>query len=297
MFAARIVLDTVAESGKRITTIAATYPLIIHNEFLTHRALARNSASSRAIPYRKDNAKITLRNQVLDNPFVPIKWGAEQKGMQTGESIEAPALATHEWLKARDAAIAQADALFDLGVHKSLINRVVEPYRWMTTVMTATEWENFFRLRCHADAEIHLRTIAELIRDVKKASTPQSPIELNCSQEPFNAETEGDLIDRQWHLPFVTNHDLVELTRDFSAHDIVRISVARCARVSYLTHDGSRDPGKDLELFDRLMDGSGFGHYSPMEHVAMAADAAVRSGPFVGWEQYRKRFANENVPG
>ena len=75
-----------------------------------------------------------------------------------------------------------------------------------------------------------------------------------------------------------------------------KISVARCARVSYLTHDGKRDYAKDLELYDRLLDGGANGHWSPFEHVATpAADAAERSGNFVGWEQFRKRFPQEHA--
>jgi len=175
-------------------------------------------------------------------------------------------------LEARDNAVKSAQQLADLGVHKSLCNRLTEPFMWITVIMTATEWANFFRLRCHPDAEIHFQQIAGMIREALGASKPTEA-------------HEGD-----WHLPFIQPDE-----RSLPLDVLCKASVARCARVSYLTHDGKRDLSKDLELFDRLIQGSGFGHWSPHEHVAQASCSLVRSGPFVGWLQYRKLFPQENV--
>jgi thymidylate synthase ThyX len=141
---------------------------------------------------------------------------------------------------------------------------------WITVVMTATEWVNFFRLRCHPDAEIHFQQIAGMIRDSLAAGSPRSV-------------KAGD-----WHLPFIQDDEL-----SLSIETLKKCSVARNARVSYMTHEGKRDIEKDLELFERLVQGSGFGHWSPHEHVAQALEKAERSGPFVGWKQYRKEFAQE----
>lgn len=278
-FEARIVLDSIAPCGKRLTTIVARYPRFIHSEILTHRDRARNSASSRAIPWPKMMAAIN------ETPVIPIRWGSEQKGMQTGGEIDTPDEATRIWLNARDYAVKAAQQLADLGVHKSLCNRLTEPWMWITVVMTATEWKNFFRLRCHPDAEIHFQQIAGMIRDALETSTPRQP-------EWFGVEdNEG------WHLPFVTSNDLEGLLWGHTLQEIKKISAARCARVSYLTHDGKRDPQQDIVLFDRLANGSGFGHWSPMEHVAMALDKPERSGPFIGWKQFRKEFPLENSEG
>lgn len=279
-FKAKMILDSISPAGKRLTTVELTYPRFIHSEVLTHRDRARNSASSRAIPWPK------MMERVLKSPVVPIRFGSEQKGMQTGGEIDEPTRAWAIWMHARDDAIKHAQKLADLGVHKSICNRLTEPFMWITVIMTATEWNNFFRLRCHPDAEIHFQKIAGMCKDVLRASCPTQPLRL------FDEESLNPVM---WHLPLVSGVDLDELTKNMQLRQIKRISVARCARVSYLTHDGVRDPKEDLRLFDTLSQGSGFGHWSPMEHVATPCDG--RSGPFVGWKQFRKDFANENLEG
>ncbi len=274
-FCCRIILDSVAPCNKRLTTVEIRYPRFIHSEIMTHRDRARNAASSRAIPWPKMMAAIT------DDPVIPIRFGSEQKGMQTGGEIDNPAEARDVWLRARDAAVVYAEMLAKLGVHKSICNRLTEPFMWITVVMTATEWENFFRLRCHPDAEIHFQKIAGMIRDAMRTSSPRP------------------LAAGEWHRPYTSDVADIGVFEDRGYADDVlnRISAARCARVSYLTHDSKRDPMQDLELFDRLANGSGFGHWSPHEHVAQALATPERSGPFIGWKQFRKLFAQENVEG
>jgi len=285
-FEVKIIADSVAPCRKRLTTLTAKYPRFIHSELLTHRDRARNSASSRAIPWPKMMAAIQ------DDPVIPIRWGSEQKGMQTGGEIDDPEAATRIWLEARDNAVRSSQALAARGVHKSLCNRITEPWMWITVVITATEWNNLFRLRCHPDAEIHFQKIAGMVQEAMAASQPR----------PLG---EGD-----WHLPFVdvptdsqavwsyqAAHGLIAGETLSVAEVLQRASVARCARVSYLTHEGEKDIKKDLELYDRLVQGSGFGHWSPHEHVARAEATLVRSGPFIGWTQFRKLQPNENVEG
>lgn len=284
-----------------------------------------------------------MTEAIAKDPVIPLQWLSEQSGMQGGAEIPEPLrpLAEAIWRAALRDAQRHAKALHNIGqtahellkyykcspfdedvrvrayaleqgtpttaeevkafkdflydvhetaanlkIHKSIPNRLVEPFMWMTVLMTATEWKNFFRLRCHPDAEIHFQKIAGMMRDALDASTPTK------------------LQAGVWHLPFVSGNDLQKLVDDGYDEDAVkRISAARCARVSYLTHEGKRDPWKDLELFTRLENGSGFGHWSPPEHVAQAlADngpgrALTRSGPFIGWKQFRKEFALENSEG
>lgn len=269
-FAARVECDSISEVGRRLISVVATYPRMIHSEVMTHRAFARNSASSRAIPFPR------MLEMVEKHPFIPLKWGAEQGGMQTGDVLVGydAEMCHYRWLCARDSAVLHAKILHKFGLHKSICNRVLEPYMWITVIITATEWENFFRLRCHPHAEIHLQKIATMIHDAISASEPR------------------ELKMGEWHLPFIRQDDREE------AGDCLRaISTARAARLSYLTHDGVRSHEKDIELFDKLMDGSGFGHFSPHEHVATPFEAPfARSGPFIGWDQFRKQFANENKP-
>lgn len=275
MFAARVETDSISPAGRRLITAVATYPRCVHSELMTHRAFERNAASSRAIPFAK------MVSMVEVNPFIPIKWGAEQKGMQTGAEIDAEdrPTAEEEWLGARDAAVSQAESLHRLGIHKSICNRLLEPFAWITTIITATEWENFFRLRCHPDAEIHLQKIAYMLRDAIAASEPVP------------------LKSGEWHTPFVKDVDRQEIASlGMGEMETLSVSAARAARVSYLTHDGVRSVVKDLELFDKLANGSGFGHFSPHGHVAQAADDGDSwSGPLRGYKQFRKLFAHENA--
>jgi hypothetical protein len=288
----KMICDSVSEAGKRICTITASYPRFIHAEILTHRDRARNSASSRAIPFPK------MSERIRTEPVIPIKWGMEQKGMQTGDEVPEH-LAEHAkklWLQGRNYMLGLADRLHNIErdyleehngyayskegnliqVHKSIANRLLEPWMFIEVVMTATEWANFFRLRCHPDAEIHFQLIAGMIRECIAESAPR-PVATN-----------------EWHLPFIQDDELemypIEVLR--------KASVARCARVSYLTHEGQRSIPRDLELFEKLVQGSGFGHWSPHEHVAKAmAEGRYRSGPFYGWLQFRKTFEQENQPG
>jgi hypothetical protein len=213
-------------------------------------------------------------DMVINDPVIPIYWGSEKKGMQTGEEIVDVDKARIVWLQARDDAFKHAQRLQALGVHKSLVNRVIEPYCWIATVMTATEWNNFFRLRAHPDAEIHFQQLAYAIKQRMGESTPRQ------------------LRAGEWHLPYIEDDDRADI------ETLKRASVARCTRVSYWTH-GTKNKSipKDIDLFGTLMQGSGFGHWSPLGHVAEASSELVRSGPFIGWKQFRKEFPLENVEG
>lgn len=289
-FSAKVICDSITEQGSRLTTMEWTYPRFIHSEIMTHRDRARNAASSRAIPWPK------MMERITEHPVTPIHWGVEQRGMQSGEELppELAAYAEELWLQARDAAVKYADMIHNIGrtyanivnlgddapvrdikIHKSLPNRITEPWMWITVVMTASEWNNLWRLRVHKDAERHFQKIAGMAQEALEESIP-------------NKLSHGD-----WHLPYISDEECDDNGYDTTLVDWRKISTARCARVSYLTQDGKRDLVKDIQLFDRLVQGSGFGHWSPHEHVATPATPDVRSGPFRGWLQYRKFFPNE----
>lgn len=291
MFKATVVADSVGQHGIRIVSVAATYPRFIHAELMTHRAFARNAASSRAIPFiKKDKEGNLVPNCTLAmlkaNPVIPQFLGRELAGMQAGGELDgddrADAISVIEELM-QDAIIASVK-LFNLGLHKSIINRYLEPWSWITTLITATEWNNFFRLRCHPDAERHFNLIASMIRDAIRSSTPV-PKKIG-----------------EWHLPYVDLPDAIEAARrglHYVDSDVMfKISAARCARLSYLTQDGDRNIGKDIKLAERLINREdNVIHASPLEHPSQCREEDERSGPFVGWKQYRKAFANENAPG
>jgi thymidylate synthase ThyX len=247
------------------------YPRFIHSEFLTHRVFSRNAGSSRALPIKKMIAA------VREEPAMPIFWGRNQPGMSARQEIDdaARAVAETEWRKALGNALATAERLSesDIDLHKQLVNRILEPFAWITVIVTATEWSNFFTQRCHPDAQPEIKHLADLMLAAFRGSVPR-PVALG-----------------EWHMPLIQDDE-----RSLDVELLRKLSVARCARVSYLTHEGSRDHAKDLELFERLLGGGANGHWSPFEHVATPLDSGDR---FVanlrGWKQFRKLFAAENA--
>lgn len=268
-YACKIIVDSISARGDRLVTFEVTYPRMVLAEFNTHRLFSRNSASSRAIPVQDQI------NRLLNDPFIPIHWGKNQKGMQANEELSdlAQVQATETWLIARDHAIASAKALMELGVHKQITNRLLEPFMWHTVIVTATDWSNYFHLRDHEMAQPEIRRIASMMKSAFESSKPflLSPTE--------------------WHLPYAQPGELEEL----GVEKLVKLCSARCARVSYLTHDGKRDIEADFTLYNRLLDG---GHMSPFEHAARPmtdAEYALneRLGNFKGWVQHRKEIHGE----
>ncbi len=224
---ARVLADSISPDGVRLTTLLVRMPRIVLAEFNTHRMLSKSSASSRAIPIE------TMLRRVIDDPYIPEQWGQNGKGMQAHGAVsdDAAEAALSCWLSARDHAVEHAKALAAIGIHKQTANRLLEPFAWHEVICTATEWSNFFNLRCNPLAHPAIRLTAEAMRDVISERVP--------TQLGYD----------DWHLP------LVDPIRDkgLSVFDRIKVSTARCARVSYLTHEGVRDPTKDSELHDALV--------------------------------------------
>lgn len=316
-FEARVLADSVAENGCRLTTLEVTFPRMVLAEFNTHRVFSRNSASSRAIPTWKQLKRI------LDEPFLPLYWGTNKPGMQAGAEIgyEDKALAEKLWLIDRDFAIATVVALsagteglrpdpkntssvameeFDnLAIelnqlvawaepllpssltlseqlHKQTVNRLLETFMWHTVIVTATEWDNFWALRVSPLAQPEINRAAELML------------------EAYNTSTPVELSSEEWHLPLIQPDELEWAAAN--PEEARLVSAGRCARVSYLTHDGVRNRSEDIKMCRSLMTN---GHMSPLEHVGrpqtaeeFAADPF--SGNFRGWHQYRKDVPNED---
>lgn len=283
MYQTRILKDSLAPSGKRLVTWELTYPRFVHAELMTHRLFSRNSASSRAIPVEK------LMARVQEDPALPKWWGRNQTGMQAREELSPDLRGQAEalWLRARDLMLEVVGQLGTLGLHKQLANRLIEPWMFITVIVSATEFDNWFHLRNHKDAQPEIAWVA------------RSMWEQYQSHEPT------PVVSGSWHLPLVDDEDRTEaakrVKREASSTEAVdllkKVAVGRCARVSYLTHDGKRDLDKDVELHDRLCSGPVTGepgHWSPFEHVAKALAEPRRSGNFIGWSQYRKEFEHEH---
>jgi len=259
------------ESGKPIMTFQLKYHRYILSELNTHRMLSRNSSSSRAIPIAK-----TIE-QVRSQPAIPIHWGKNIPGMQATEELKGDELENAKalWLSAANSVADVAQELERLGIHKQVGNRIMEPFTFISTIVTATEWDNFFELRAHPDAQPEFH---ELATRMAAAIDESTPTELS----------RGD-----WHLPYISENE----KNSIDVGLLVKLSAARCARVSYLTHDG-KEPNveNDLKLYDRLV-GSVPLHASPIEHQATPLELATTpSRNFRGWEQYRAMVEDNTIP-
>lgn len=262
---ARVLADSVCPEGIRLTTLLVRLPRIVLAELNTHRKLSRGCASSRAIPVEK-------RIMAMEtDPFVPNAFAANQRGMVAGEALDAESQdeAKADWEGAMHHMSRSARLLASRGVHKQWANRLIEPFSYVEVIITATEWSNFFALRISPHAQPEIREAAEAMKAAMDASTPQ-PLDPNSHWQRG-----------RWHLPLVDERDFrdVEVAGQVDANTgiplIVKLSVARCARVSYLTHEGKRDIAADFRLHDQLVSN---GH--------MCYDAATEvltDGGWVAW--------------
>ncbi|MBS1960722.1 MAG: hypothetical protein JST04_00795 [Bdellovibrionales bacterium] len=301
MIKAEIIADSENEFGNRITTMRVVFPRYILAELNTHRMLSKNSASSRAIPFQK------LLQSVKENPFIPIAWQKDHSGMQGSEYFtdkEDINYITKNWLLSRDFAVQEAENLSSCGVTKQLVNRLLEPFMYHTVLITATEWENFFSLRCpqyeftfdHTDTKI-FRSRKDLIRygasyhkdkyndilfwlQLNKGMADIHMIALaETMWDAYNESTPKKLNADDWHIPFEDTINLSDLTNTLKELNgevyenmflptKIKISTAMCARTSYtvIGEEGKR-PNllNDIKLHDRL---SLNGHWSCFEHCA-----------------------------
>lgn len=288
---AKVILDSIGPWGNRLTTMEFTLPKLWLAEFNTHCAFARNSASTRAIPYREQ------RRRVLDDPFVPFEWPLEGKGMAHSQEVRSSgeiSILGHKWKLYRDRALEAADDLVEFHhIHKQLAGRLLEPWQFQTVLATGDQaaWANFFYLRRSNQAAPEIHRAADLLWEAYSKSEAQ------------------ELLVGEWHAPLLqvdepgerTNYTYYEFWRKWTS-----ISAARCARLSYLTHHGVRAVAEDLALFGRLTTNR---HWSPLEHVCQAKEqlgadtlllleqhpelAIRKEGKWDGWRSLRSTYTNE----
>lgn len=252
---AKMVADSVA-NGIRLCTLELRYPRFIHSEFMTHRMFSRNASSSRAIPVEK------VLKQVEDSPAMPIHWGKNQPGMQAKEEVLDIFRPIDRWQDSRDCAVVQCnDMLYVSGVHKQVVNRLTEPFQFIKVVVSATQWDNFFHLRLHPDAQPEIFELARVMKQSMEGSVP-------------NLVTKGF-----YHLPYIQ-----KIEHGLPLGVLTKCSVARCARVSYMNHDNSSpDIEKDIQLHDMLKESE---HMSPFEHVATPMVLIDTPGYWNGADEY-----------
>jgi thymidylate synthase ThyX len=265
---AEVVADSISPEGKRITTYVLEYPRFIHSEFMTHRLFSRNAASSRAIPVTK------VIEHMHYNSAEPIHWGKNQAGMQAKEELEQPykIRVQQAWAESKFNAIDTASKMSDEGAHKQIVNRILEPFQMIRVVCTATEYDNFFYLRYHADAQPEIAELARVMWEAMQQSKPEL------------------LYPGEWHTPFV-NHErdkdgnlhyfVEEISRDddqswgmkyekyLTLEEALKISSSCSAQVSYRKADTSLE--KALSIYDKLITMKPC-HASPLEHQATPMD-------------------------
>lgn len=260
MIQATVLCDSVSPSGTRLTTLRVTMPRFVLAEFNTHRVFSRNAGSSRAISVTRRIAAITA------HPVLPTEWGVEQKGMSASEALpdEAASVAEQIWRAAALSASSSARQLAELGVHKQVVNRLLEPFSWVDVVVTSTEWDNFFRLRIASNAQPEMQAVATAMRAARRESAP--------TRVPWGG----------WHLPTITDEDQGQIT---DHEDLLYVAAGRLARVSYELST-TRSWESDRDLARRLIRD---GHWSPFEHVAVARPGrADRCRNFLrDWDQLR----------
>lgn len=309
---AKIIADSTNRFGVRLTTFELIYQRFVHSEFMTHRMFSKNSASSRAIPVGK------MIKYIRQNTAKPIYWGKNQKGMQAKIEHDAPIeynniFLTREsaWMNAMESATDWANKFDEAGFHKQIVNRLIEPFMMMKVICSATEYDNFFWLRCHEDAQPEIKELANVMYSARQQSIP---LFLN---------------DNEYHLPYINSNIMTECvnyasnidpskvnnTLDIDPSKVATIvSASCCAQVSYRTNDASI--GKAFKIYDQLVTSERI-HASPFEHQArpvsdddisqflnpnekqnnstithVCKKGAYWSGNFKGWIQHRHEIPN-----
>ena len=264
---AQIIADS-AFGSTRITTFELEYPRFIHAEFMTHRQFSRNAASSRAIPIDR------MHQQVKTNMATPVHWGRNQAGMSAKEEVDADQRksAAMNWQVACDMAVHNSRMLSLDNIHKQIANRVTEPFQMIKVVVTATEWNNWYWLRNHQDAQPEIQELASIMLQAHEYSQPE------------------ELCSGQWHLPYVVSTiDPETKAQSFSdsegkaltLDEAKAVSASCCAQVSYRKSDDSLE--KALMIFDRLINSEPV-HASPVEHQATPMLTAQDAWGSLPWE-------------
>jgi len=295
MIQSEILRHSINEKGDEIISFKVKMPRFIQSELLTHRMFARNSASSRAVPFSK------MLEKVSKEPVIPISWMKNHKGMQGSSFFKDPSEKSELkriWLGALDSMKESASSLNKEGLTKQISNRLLEPFLYSELIITATDLDNFFSQRLGEGTEIHFRDLAVKMLASYRKSTPTT---LNSGE---------------YHLPFYSKE-----FNSLSIFDKIKVSVARCARVSYYNFNGNSSFDDDFRLYDWLVENQ---HWSPFEHVCRSMSSSEynaysvtrtpsskedsncevdgiklfreygRLGPFKGFIQHRKDFNNEN---
>lgn len=301
MISATMIEDSISPYNHRLTTLEVVMPRYILAEFNTHRMLSKNSASSRAISPEK------MIKSVMETPYIPIAWQKTHKGMQGFEYITDPTLIQREiefHLEDRDYAVISTKRRIDRGVTKQLANRLLEPFMYHKVLVSGTEWENFFNLRCpqysYQSGEKFFKSRKDWTDQYEKDGGYKEDISkwtevdwlflnkggadihmMALAESIWDAMNESEpkkLREGDWHIPYRYHiEQLTSLALEYSENGVLiedkeleltlKISAAMCARTSYTTigEDGKVHTNEaNLKLYEQLLKG---GHMSPFEHI------------------------------
>lgn len=247
----KILADSISNTNARITTFELVYHRFFHSELMTHRVFSRGAASSRAIPSSK------LLEIVETDPMLPISIGKNRPGMQASEELEESIAEEFikQWKELGKQVAVGVKILQDLGAHKQIVNRPLEAWLPIKTVLTSTEFDNFFELRNSVYAQPEFGYLAKTMKECLDNSTPQL------------------LRENEWHLPYITDSDkeyvlstVTENNEKLYWSTLCSLSAARCARVSHAIGGLSKK-----EIWDEIEKGRELfknKHMSPFEHQA-----------------------------
>lgn len=296
-----VILASQGPDQAPIYTLRMRMPRIIWPECLTHRMFSRNARSSRAVPVK------TMLNEVRTTPFIPWHWGANQKGMQADEECNELVnfrtlweskdgtkshtfgnkighLKEAAWLAASEHAVEIAEAYMNAGYHKQIVNRLLEPFSWIDVLITSTDWSNFLWLRNHKDAEPHLQDLARLVKQAIDEAEVQQ-LQPGAWHAPYINETTLNWLD---------DTDSDERT-DSMLEQVLKISAARCARISYKPFDSDSSYEKELARYDMLVSSDRV-HASPTEHQA-TPDLLAEDSPLRGPDEWENPHLHGNLEG
>ncbi len=274
MISAKVIADSTFRYDRLITLEIELHRFVLP-EFNTHRSVSRNFQSSRAVPVKQ------MIEQVMYNPAMPVHWGKNEPGMVANEQVSEGMLqaAKECWIKTAKDAARKAEIFVEMGLHKQIVNRLLEPFMWTKGVATATidDWQAFLKLRLHKDAQPEIKALAYEI-----------------GQAIINSSS-AELSDGDWHMPYFGDGYYLKGC-GIDVEEAVMISASCAGQVSYRKLDDSLEKAK--KIYDMLnLPSEGLypenpPHFSPTEHQVMFERGSCKSlsGNFhkEGFIQYRK---------
>lgn len=252
---AKVILDALPKKGARLTTIEVVMPKFLIAQLNTHRALVKNSASSRAMPVT------FVITSIVENYVTPMDFGmpANSRGMVAKSSLTGWRKHASRllWNTGMYVNIAIAYLQSKVGLHKAWANRPLEAYMYTKVLITATDWENFFKLRVHKDAQDAMEITALAIKTALHNHIPTI------------------VEDNQYYLPYVG------ILYNPTPEEI-NLSVSCCAQITY-NRELDTSPDKAASVVAKLLGDTP--HWSPFEHLAVLNHNP--KGSYRSWQSYR----------